>query len=63
MADVTDIEEMVASARSFATQDGGIAIGIRIFDGVAELLVEVIRELRQINEKLDQRSKPDAQGA
>lgn len=52
MADVEDIQELVKDARDFAISDDGGAQAIRTFDGIAELLVEIIRELREINEKL-----------
>ncbi len=51
--DVKDIETRVREARAFAVADQGAAIGIRMFDGIADLLVEVIRELREIKVKLD----------
>ncbi len=35
-------------------------MGIRMFDGIAELMAEMIRELRRLNENLENRSAPDA---
>jgi hypothetical protein len=60
MTDVSDIEEMVRSSRAFIIADGGIAAGIRTFDGISELLVEVIRELRRVNDNLEGRRGQDA---
>lgn len=51
MADVTDIERNIHSARNFAAEDRD-AMGIRMFDGIAYLLIEIIRELREIKEEL-----------
>ena len=51
MADVSDIERNVDSARNFAVEDRD-AMAIRMFDGIAYLLIEVIRELREIKEEL-----------
>lgn len=51
MADVSDIERNVNSARNFAAEDRD-AMGIRMFDGIAYLLIEIIRELREIREEL-----------
>ncbi|WP_274630914.1 hypothetical protein [Arvimicrobium flavum] len=54
MADIEDIEEMIASTRKFIIADKGVAAGIRTFDGISELLAEVIRELRRLNENVEQ---------
>jgi hypothetical protein len=51
MAEISDIERNIESARNFAA-DGGEAMGIRMFDGLAYLLIEIIRELREIKEEL-----------
>ena len=51
MTDVSDIERNIDSARSFATEDRD-AMGIRMFDGIAYLLIEIIRELREIKQEL-----------
>ena len=61
MADVSDIERNIDSARKFAA-DGRDAMGIRMFDGIAYLLIEIIRELREIKEELHTQSArmPDA---
>ena len=56
MVDVSDIERNIESARNFAA-DGRDAMGIRMFDGIAYLLIEIVRELREIKEELN------AQGA
>ena len=56
MVDVSDIERNIDSARNFAA-DGRDAMGIRMFDGIAYLLIEIVRELREIKEELN------AQGA
>ena len=53
MADVSDVEKAVKEAREFALSNNGIDMNIRIFDGTAQLLVEVIRELRRLNENLE----------
>ena len=60
MTDVRDIELMVANARSWILADNGIAAGIRTFDGSAELMIEVIRELRRLNDNLERRPPSDA---
>jgi hypothetical protein len=52
MADVSDIERNVDSARNFAAEDRD-AMAIRMFDGIAYLLIEIVRELREIKEELD----------
>ena len=51
MADVSDIERNINSARNFAAEDRD-AMSIRMFDGIAYLLIEIIRELREIREEL-----------
>lgn len=51
MADVSDIERNIDNARDFAAEDPN-AVGIRMFDGIAYLLIEIIRELREIKEEL-----------
>jgi hypothetical protein len=61
MANVDDIERNIDNARHFAAE-GGTATSIRMFDGIAYLLIEVIRELREIKEELHVRNAkvPDA---
>jgi len=60
MADVNDIVGKVADARSWILEDGGAAAGIRTFDGIAELLIEVIRELRNVTEAIERQRGNDA---
>lgn len=52
MADVSDIEDMVQKSRRLIVGDQG-APAIRAFDGIAALMIEVIRELRRLNENLE----------
>ena len=60
VVDMSDIDEMTQAARRFAVEDGGVAIGIRMFDGIADLLTEVIRELREIKERLPELDDTDS---
>lgn len=53
MADVSDIKSKLDAARQFAIKDGAVEARIRSLDGVEMLLIELIREMRDINEKLD----------
>lgn len=60
MTDVSDIEKKIKEARAFIIADDGVAAGIRAFDGIPDLLLEVIRELRRVNDNLENRTQSDA---
>lgn len=60
MVDVDDMKAVMDAHRKWMTEDGQHAIGVRSYDGIVKLLLEVLLELRKLNEFNERSKLPDA---
>ena len=59
MADVEREERRTADHRAAMLDPHG-APGVRMYDGVTDLLLDILLELRELNERLEQRDSAGA---